>query len=214
MRAQAHGDPRLIITFPVAVPKNFSEKEVLQLLQAQGYTRVHQKTWNAIDMVQDRLRLSTAERARVIEGLEAALRIGQGRVNIYPVSNTGVASSNDADTPHSLLLTPHSSWRFSSDLHCADCDIHYAEPTPSQFSFNSPVGACDTCRGFGRVIGIDFGLIVPDESKSISDGAIRPWQTPSFHECQDDIINDAKKRGIPLDVPWRDLTPAQKTWVL
>ena len=214
VRAQAHGDPRLIITFPVAVPKNFSEKEVLQLLQAQGYTRVHQKTRNAIDMVQDRLRLSTAERARVIEGLEAALRIGQGRVNIYPVSNTGVASSNDADTPHSLLLTPHSSWRFSSDLHCADCDIHYAEPTPSQFSFNSPVGACDTCRGFGRVIGIDFGLIVPDESKSISDGAIRPWQTPSFHECQDDIIKYAKKRGIPHDVPWRELTPAQKTWVL
>ena len=49
-------------------------------------------------------------------------------------------------------------WRFSSDLHCADCDIHYREPTPSLFSFNSPLGACETCRGFGRVIGIDFGL--------------------------------------------------------
>ena len=49
------------------------------------------------------------------------------------------------------------SWRFSSDLHCADCDIHYQEPVPSLFSFNSPLGACESCRGFGRIIGIDFG---------------------------------------------------------
>ena len=105
-------------------------------------------------------------------------------------------------------------WRFSSDLHCADCDIHYAEPTPRLFSFNSPLGACDTCRGFGRVIGIDYGLVVPDESKTLRDGAIRPWQTPSFHECQDDLEKYAKKRGIPLDVPLRELTPAQREWVL
>ena len=47
--------------------------------------------------------------------------------------------------------------RYSADLHCADCDIHYREPTPSLFSFNSPLGACETCRGFGRVIGVDYG---------------------------------------------------------
>ena len=110
--------------------------------------------------------------------------------------------------------TPHASWRFSSDLHCADCDIHYCDPTPSLFSFNSPLGACDACRGFGRVIGIDFGLIVPDESKTLRAGAIRPWQTPSFHECQDDIEKYAKKRGIPLDTPWRELTPKQREWAL
>jgi excinuclease UvrABC ATPase subunit len=56
-------------------------------------------------------------------------------------------------------------WRFSSDLHCADCDIHYREPTPSLFSFNSPLGACETCRGFGRVIGIDYDLVIPDASE-------------------------------------------------
>ncbi len=91
-----------------------------------------------------------------------------------------------------------------SDLHCADCDIHYAEPTPALFSFNSPLGACETCRGFGRVIGVDFGLVVPDEAKTLREGAVRPWQTASFKECQDDLVKYAKKRGIPLDVPWRD----------
>ncbi len=218
-RAQAAGEPRLIVTFPVAVPKNFSEKEVLALLAAQGYTRVHQKHKAVIEMVQDRLRLGSAERVRVIEGLEAALRIGQGRVNVYAVDEDSLTPGPSPEgrgeiPPHASRLTPHAPWRFSSDLHCADCDIHYADPTPSLFSFNSPLGACDACRGFGRVIGIDYGLIVPDESKTLRGGALRPWQTPSFHECQDDLEKYAKKRGIPLDTSWRELTAQQREWVL
>ncbi|MCC4119071.1 hypothetical protein LLG90_27420, partial [Aromatoleum toluclasticum] len=78
-------------------------------------------------------------------------------------------------------------WRFSRDLHCADCDIHYADPTPGQISFNSPIGACDTCRGVGRVIGVEFSLVIPDESKTLAEGAVKPWQTASYRECQDDL---------------------------
>ena len=103
-RAQATGDPRLIVTFPVTVPKNFTDSEVKKLLEAQGYTRIHRQENAVIEMVQDRLRISSAERVRVIEGLEAALRVGQGRVNVYPFGN------NEA------TLAP---WKFSSDLHCA-----------------------------------------------------------------------------------------------
>ena len=99
-------------------------------------------------------------------------------------------------------------------LHCPDCDIHYREPSQSTFSFNSPVGACDTCRGFGRVIGVDYGLVIPDESKTLGGGAVKPWQTQSFKECQDDLVKYAKKRGIPLDKPWRNLSAAQKSWVI
>ena len=105
-------------------------------------------------------------------------------------------------------------WRYSTDLHCPDCDIHYSDPTPSRFSFNSPIGACDTCRGFGRVIGVDFGLVIPDESKSLAGGAVKPFRTKSFEECQDDIEKFAKKRGIPLDIAFRDLKDADKQWVL
>src|SRR5437660_189030 len=198
-RAQTAGDPRLIVTFPVTVPKNFKEEEVQALLKAQGYDRIHARNANVLEVVQDRLRLSSAEKTRAIEGIEAALKIGQGKVNVYPLAADGEA------------LAP---WRFSSDLHCADCDIHYSEPLPSLFSFNSPLGACETCRGFGRVIGIDYGLIVPDETKTLREGAIRPWQSPSFHECQDDLEKYAKKRGVPLDVPFRDLSGKHRTWVL
>ena len=207
-RSQAAGDPRLIITFPVTVPKNFSEAEVKELLERQGYTRVHGKTGDTLEIVQDRLRFSTGERARVIEALEAAVKIGQGRVNIYPVGEGG-----ETLHPSSFILHP-SPWRYSTDLHCPDCDIHYAEPTPSLFSFNSPVGACTTCRGFGRVIGVDYGLVVPDETKSLRESAIRPWRSESYSGWNDDLVEYAKKRGVPVDVPWRELTEAHRQWVL
>ncbi len=197
-RARDAGDPRLTITFPVEVPENFTEAEVRALLERQGYSRIHAQEDRRLHVVQDRLRAGNADRSRVIEALEAALRIGQGRVNVHVEPAAG-------DAPV---------WRYSSDLHCADCDIHYQDPTPGLFSFNSPLGACDTCRGFGRVIGIDYGLIVPDEAKSLREGAVKPWQTEAYRECQDDLERYAKKRGIPLDTPWRELGDEARHWVL
>jgi len=218
-RARAAGDPRLLITFPVTVPKNFTEAEVKQLLESQGYTRIHARKGDVLEVVQDRLRLASAEKTRVIEALEAALKIGQGKVNVYveagdrpPFSAWEKGGLSPASSPEKGGLSPV--WRYSSDLHCADCDIHYADPTPSLFSFNSPIGACDSCRGFGRVIGIDFGLIVPDEGKTLREGAVRPWQTASFKECQDDLVKYAGKRGVPLDTPFGKLSAAQRKWVL
>ncbi|MBS1216829.1 MAG: excinuclease subunit, partial [Proteobacteria bacterium] len=203
-RASAAGDPRLVITFPVEVPANFAEDEIRALLERQGYTRIHSQRGGVLEVIQDRLRMSSAERVRVVEALEAALRVGQGRVNVHVADQP-----QGGDTP-----SPDSVWKFSSDLHCPDCDIHYRDPLPSLFSFNSPIGACDTCRGFGRVIGIDFGLVVPDASKTLRDGAVKPWQTASFRECQSDLEKYAKLRGIPLDTPWNLLSEKERRWVL
>src|SRR3990172_9450450 len=88
-RANAAGDPRLVITFPVTIPKNFSEQEVLKLLEAQGYTRVHSRQGKSLDVIQDRLRMSSVEKARVVEALEAALRVRRGRVNVYVIPDAG-----------------------------------------------------------------------------------------------------------------------------
>jgi excinuclease ABC subunit A len=222
--AAAAGDPRLIVTFPVTVPKSFKEAEVRQLLEQQGYTRIHAHSGATLEVVQDRFRVSSVERARAVEAFEAALRVGQGRVNVYvdalEARGENLEGDRSADALTGTPLSPLASgfspraFRFSSDLHCADCDIHYQDPTPSLFSFNSPLGACETCRGFGRVIGIDFGLVIPDESKSLRDGAIKPWQTQSFSECQDDLKKYAPKHGVPMDVPWRELPPEHRHWVL
>jgi excinuclease ABC subunit A len=205
-RTQHADDPRLIVTFPVDIPRNFSETEILQLLEGQGYTRIHSKSKDRLEVVQDRLRISSAERGRVIEALEAALRVGNGHVDVYPLANE---ESRSGETQ-----APAAPWKYSTALHCPDCDIHYREPGQSTFSFNSPVGACGVCRGFGRVIGVDYGLVIPDESKTLGGGAVKPWQTASFKECQDDLVKYAKKRGIPLDKPWRSLSAAQKSWVI
>ena len=221
-RAEAAGDPRLLVTFPVEVPANFTPAEVRALLEKQGYTRFIEPPPAAapaaarsgkrgrkpaaspaatFEVVQDRLRAVRAERGRILEALETALRVGRGKVNIRVV--------DESDPPNTLAT-----WRYSSGLHCAECDLSYQDPTPSLFSFNSPLGACETCRGFGRVIGVDYGLVVPDDSKSLRGGAIKPWQTQSYAECQQDLEKFARKRGVPLDTPWRDLSAEQRRWVL
>ncbi|MBV9725182.1 MAG: excinuclease ABC subunit A, partial [Gammaproteobacteria bacterium] len=137
-RAHAAGDPRLLISFPVPVPDNFSQAEVRELLERQGYTRFLEPEGTALattratppaqgrrpgrrrqrataapqvlEVVQDRLRALGADRARVLESLEAALRIGRGRVNVQVL--------DEGDPPR-----PRESWRYSAELHCADCDL-------------------------------------------------------------------------------------------
>jgi excinuclease ABC subunit A len=194
-------DEKLVLTFPVTVPDNFSEEEVKDLLAKQGYTRIHAQEGNRLEVIQDRIATSAENRARLIEDLEAALKYGQGRVTAHRL-----LSEKDGTTDGAL--------RFSSDLHCAFCDIHYNDPTANLFSFNSPIGACPTCRGFGRTIGIDWDLVIPDDTKSLAGGAVRPWQTESFKEIQDDLLKFARRRGIPTDVPWRNLGAEQRAWVI
>src|SRR5690606_20127044 len=94
------------------------------------------------------------------------------------------------------------------------CNIDYARPLPSTFSFNSPLGACEHCRGFGRVMGIDFGLVVPDETKTLREGAIKPWQTNSYKECQQELQRYAPSANVRLDTPWRELTETEQHWVI
>ena len=190
---------KLLVTFPIVVPDNFTEDEVQDLLSKQGYTRIHKKEGKRLEVLQDRLTAGPENRARMVEDLEAALKYGQGRVTAHVVDAAGESVEQ---------------LRFSSDLHCAFCDIHYDDPTPNLFSFNSPVGACPTCRGFGRTIGIDWNLVVPDDSKSLASGAVRPWQTESFREIQDELLKFARKRKVPVDVPWAELSAEHRAWVI
>jgi excinuclease ABC subunit A len=207
--ARDHGDPALLLTFPVPIPKNFTEAEIKALLSGQGYTRIHEKRGDTLQVIQDRFRWSTVDPARAGDAIEAALKVGQGRLDVYP--RAGGASVGGSESSAAQFAAP---WRFSTGLHCPHCDIGYKDPSPSTFSFNSPIGACETCRGFGRSIGVDYGLVIPDASLSLRQGAIKPWQTESYEECQADLLKFARKRAIPVDTPWRDLTDAQRAWVI
>ncbi len=235
---EAAENVRLLVTFPVPVLQSFTEEEVLGLLARQGYTRIHARhagkvaaapkrratkkkraastaseTPQAVlEVIQDRLRFDPTDPARLVEALEAALRVGRGRVSLYAHPVAAAQQQDGQQEPQQEQSS--AAWKFSSELHCAECDLHFADPVPSLFSFNSPLGACESCRGFGRIIGIDFELIVPDTAKTLQGGAIRPWQSESYSECQDDLIKFARKRGVPIDVPWRELSEAHRQWVL
>ena len=158
-----------MVCFSVEIPKNFDGDEIKSYLNRQGYTRIHKQTKKRLDVIQDRLRVDPTDRSRLVEALEQAFKQGRGQATVHVLTDAQKVAS---------------SAQFSAGRHCARCDKRYREPTPSFFSFNSPVGACDSCRGFGRVIGIDFGLVIPDPTKSLADGVIRPWQTEAYKGCQ------------------------------
>ncbi|QJC57768.1 UvrABC system protein A [Polaromonas vacuolata] len=200
------GDPRVVLTFPVELPGNTSLEQIEQWLSASGFTRIHAQREVAtpagphqlLDVVADRFRLHSVEKVRVVEAIETALKRG-GRINVY--------LQNADSAPEEML-------RFSSGLHCPQSDLRYAEPTPSLFSFNSALGACETCRGFGRVIGVDYGLVIPNDKLTLRGGAIKVMQTPAWKEAQDDLMRHAEAAGIPRDTPWYKLSPAHQAWVI
>ncbi|AKJ68060.1 excinuclease ABC subunit A [Pandoraea thiooxydans] len=203
-------DPRLVVTFPVELPESASAEEVEQWLSLSGYTRVQAQREvvgangprKLLDVVADRFRVQQAERARVLEAIEASLKRGGGRVNVYVLP-----AADAADAAPEV-------WRFSTGLHNPDSDLRYADPQPALFSFNSAYGACDTCRGFGRVIGVDLGLVIPDERKTLRGGAVKPMQTPAWKECQDDLLRHAAKADVRCDTPWADLSASERAWVI
>ncbi|MFZ2388281.1 MAG: excinuclease ABC subunit UvrA [Polaromonas sp.] len=209
MARTLEGDRRVVMTFPVELPGNTSAEQLAQWLSASGFTRIHAEReistpagpHKLLDVVADRFRLHTAEKIRVIEAIETALKRG-GRLNVY-VQQGGEGGS-----------APDEMWRFSTGLHCPDSDLRYTDPTPSLFSFNSAMGACETCKGFGRVIGVDYGLVIPNDKLTLRAGAIKPMQTPAWKEAQDDLMRHAEAAGIPRDTPWYKLTPEQQGWVI
>jgi excinuclease ABC subunit A len=139
-----------------------------------------------VTVVLDRTIVEAGRRQRLVDSIEAALRWGDGRME-------GIVEGAGAPL------------RFSRQLHCAACDIGYADATPGLFSFNNPVGACTSCKGFGRTMDIDPDLVVPDARLSVAAGCIKPFQSPSYRECQDDLLRFLKRRRIARDAPWREL---------
>ena len=237
-RTEERGDPRLVVTFPVELPASTTPEEIEQWLSASGYTRVQaervvqraapavdekaktkgkakaapMESIKVLDVVADRFRIGTTEPARVMEAIEVGLKRGGGKLMVYARQSGSDSNFAAAKLESDPELKPEI-WRFSTGLHCPESDIRYSEPTPSMFSFNSAVGACEACRGFGRVIGVDYGLVIPNDKLTLRAGAIKVFQTPAWKEAQDDMMRHAEAAGIPRDTPWAKLTEEQKHWV-
>ncbi len=173
---------------PAALRELFATAGLRRLLEDGRVVSLEDAAFTVTDgqvtVVLDRVTLAPDRRQVVVDSLEAALRWGRGDVQVR-IEDTTVA--------------------FSEHLRCARCGIDYADPSPAVFSFNNPVGACESCKGFGRTMDIDPNLVVPDGRLSITEGCIRTFQSSSYQECQDDLVRFCRRAGLPVDVPWNQL---------
>ncbi|MEL7058950.1 MAG: excinuclease ABC subunit UvrA [Acidobacteriota bacterium] len=153
--------------------------------------------WPKIDdpllLALGRFRPRAESRARLISAIEEGYLLSAGRLRVRTASG---------------------GWCFyGRALTCETCGERLERPTPPLFSFNSPLGACPACQGFGRVLGIDRERVVPDASKSLAERPIAPWNSPAFEKHYPKLLAAAVEAGVPIDVPWRDLDAAQRAWV-
>ena len=199
-------------------------------LRKAGFTRLYQdgKTFEfstpeslldlnftrGVYVLVDRLALSPdpALRQRIADSVETCYR--QAGEAIFEPQRHGfqaVPGDGDPQEAHSLKAMP---LRFSERFECKSCHAAYEEPEPRLFSFNSPYGACPRCQGFGNVIDFDMDRVVPDKSKSLEQGAIDPWTKPKYRAFGNDLKRKARAAGVRLDVPFYQLTPEEKEFII
>lgn len=201
---------KLYILFPIHEHAKASLKDELENLKKQGFFRVLFKN-EVIDLnstfptnaskkdllvLVDRLTYTkNGEQTRIADSVESAFVNGDG----YAVVK---------------LLDGGRELRFNQHYECAQCGIRYEEPDPRLFSFNNPFGACPKCQGFGRSVGIDLDLVVPDKSKTLREGAVHPWTFPRWKENLRDLLRAAPKAGLRVDIPFEELTEREVGIVL
>ena len=206
----------VLITFWVAVPAKTEPRAFFDFIQQQGYLRVWidneivrvdsdkkiKRLGARVQVIQDRIAVSEANRARLVEAIETALRFGKDRINVVPQSKIENRESKIPEHP------------FSTGWHCAHCDLDIRPPTPGLFSFNNPLGACPECRGFGRTIAIDLNKAIPDRSLSISQGAVRVFRGEEMGESQRDLMRACARNEIDVRIPFEDLPKADQDFVI
>ncbi len=204
-----HTDARALVTFTVPLPAELPWADAREGLQSAGFVRVltaagvvaldeldHAPAGDTVRVAQDRLVIRAGDRGRLVESLEQAFRHGRGHAAVvFP-------DQGDAVAP------------FSTALACATCGFTVHEPTPNLFSFNSPLGACESCRGFGRIIDLDLDLVVPDPTRTIANDAIKPWSTKATAWERGELLKFCAKMGIATDVPWAELPDAHRALIL
>ena len=202
LEGRSLSDARAAAAFERFVPSSLPLEEAEAALCAQGFTRIlarePREDGTRLVVCADRFRPSKVERHRAIEAIETALARGSGAVSFFVGDESG-------------------EWRrfatYRSGRSCPSCGLAFRAPRPSDFSFNSPAGACPECRGFGRVISTDMSLVIPDETLSLERDAVKPFSTKSFAECKEDLLRACAKAGIPTDAPYAKLSPEARAFI-
>jgi excinuclease ABC subunit A len=175
---------------------------------------------STLEVVVDRVRVEGDVRSRLTDSIETSYREGGGAAFAVLVSRgdrgSGIGDQgrgSQPSDPGSQIPDPVR-MEFSERFECRACGIGYETPQPRLFSFNNPFGACPTCHGFGNIIELDMGLVVPDPSKTINQGAIEPWSKPHYRAQLAELKRAARKAGVRLDVPWEELTDEERRFAV
>ncbi len=194
---------RYYISFPIHPHEGRSINDELDLLKKKGFFRIYfkkelvdlneseklPKTKSEIRVVIDRFKIKQGKmREQLADSIETTFKEGEGRLSIINADNGEVKE-------------------FTKFYEC--CGIRYEEPEPRFFSFNNPFGACPVCQGFGKTMGYEMDLIVPDKKLTIAQGAIAPWRSVKFSKHLRDLIRVAGNKKIPVGVPFSNLTTEQ-----
>ena len=225
VRERFAGTP-LVLAFPVARPKKLAWTRILDEFAAAGFTKIlcagtlceidefagtpAARRADEIFVVADRMRISDTERARFLESAAAALKFGGGVLCLFQKAEP---SSRGNAEPHGNAVFAQCG-AFADRLISPITRRRFREPTPALFSFNSPVGACPRCRGFGRIIGLDWKKIIPDETKTLAQGVCAAFSGAIYGESQKDLLRAARRRKIPLNVAWRDLPESARNYIV
>jgi excinuclease ABC subunit A len=197
----------LSLAFAVSKPETLGWKTIAEEFSKAGFSRAFaagkrvRLTEDEIPaeatellVIQDRVTIAPDQASRFHEAALAAFRLGGARLRLLD------------DQGHELS-------RYSEALESPVDGRKFRPASPALFSFNSPVGACPECRGFGRVIGLDWHKIIPNPALTLAEGAIAPFQGTVYGESQKDLVRACRKAGIPLDVPWKKLSAAHRKFV-
>jgi excinuclease ABC subunit A len=203
---------RVVLTASVSVPENVDPAEFLKFLIQQGYNRISTEKgmvrldtegaaelmahMESADIIIDRFEAgnSSEDLSRAADSVQTGFLTGRGEISL---------TVTDEETTQTIKFSD----RFEED------GITFEEPTEHLFSFNSPLGACPVCEGYGKIIGIDENLVIPDENLSVYDDAIACWRGETMKQWKERLIYSAEKFDFPIHKPWYKLTPEQKALV-
>lgn len=206
---------RLLVTFPLPPSARLSHQRVVENLRALGFLRAFAdgemldldepgaETSHALGrdltgadevrIVVDRLvvRAGGGSRERLADSLGIAFAEGEGEAVIVVGDGVGKGGTE---------------LRFTERFRCPDHpEIHFLEPTPRLFSFNSPYGSCKACTGFGATLEYDPELVVPNPTRSLREGAVGPWEKPRYKRFRERLLAYARAEGVSVDRPWAEL---------
>jgi len=223
---------KFLVTFPITVSQKVSSQNQINLLKERGLVRIL-VDGNIVDItsetkdidilsalsvsgIADRLVVKDVIKERLVDALETSYRLGSGHLSILyniqePSANAGTYIQGNSITIQGSQWTE---LKYSKHFFCSYCNIEYPEPVPALFSFNNPIGACPKCQGFGHTIDIDMDAVIPDKERSLSDGAIAMWNTPTYSSMYESLKKASSKYNIPLNVPFRKLTKEQAKLIL